>query len=76
MIQILTRPQCPACNATKRWLDQHGLTYSEHQLDAETIEWARSQGHKQAPIVVFGETSFGGYSPTDLEALEAAIKKG
>lgn len=76
MIRVLTKPACAACKRTKQWLDKHDLSYIETPLDAETVEWAREQGHKQAPIVVHGETSFSGYSPTDLEALEATIKKG
>ena len=75
MIRVLTKPNCPACKQTKAWLDKNNLDYTETQLNAETVDWALSQGHKQAPIVVFGETSFSGYSPTDLEALKVTIQE-
>lgn len=75
MIRVLTKPKCGACVQTKKWLDHNSVEYAETELTPELIEWARENGHWQAPIVVFGEESFSGYSPTELEKLKNKVKE-
>ncbi|OFT36224.1 hypothetical protein HMPREF3166_01500 [Corynebacterium sp. HMSC08A12] len=76
MIRVLTKPACGACIQTKNWLDRNSIAYTETTITPELAEWARENGHWQAPIVVFGEESFSGYSPTELEKLKNRITEG
>jgi glutaredoxin 3 len=62
---------CPFCNAAKAFLDERGLAYEEHDLDADPARRdemrARGGGHTVPQIWVHG-THVGGY--TDMVALE------
>lgn len=71
-ITVYSKPNCQACRATYRKLNQLGLAYEHVDIteDAEAMEYVMTLGHKEAPIVVLGDgTHWGGYRQTKLEAL-------
>lgn len=81
-IKLYTQPRCQPCKATKRWLDNRGITYQEvdvttHPDDAEAI---KSLGFKQAPVVIVStgdpetDLMWSGFDPNNLEKYTHSTK--
>ena len=51
IVEVYTRPGCMQCAATKRWLNQHGVTYIEHDADAYTDYLTHVLGCQALPVV-------------------------
>ena len=71
-VVVYTKPRCPQCDATKRKLDQLDIEYTtvDISLDDEAREYVLSLGYQQAPVVVFGDNHWSGYSPDRLAKLD------
>lgn len=74
MITVYSRPACVQCNATYRALDKIGIDYDVIDLseDPEALEYVRSLGYAQAPVVVAGDRYWGGFQPDLIAALVQA----
>lgn len=75
-IEVYSKPNCVACNATKKKLGKHGVIYD--LLDArEHIDTLKALGHMSAPVVVVydeGDTvvdHWDGYRPERVAGLAA-----
>lgn len=70
-VTVYSKPACTACNATYRALDKKGIPYNIVDLsqDDEALEYTRSLGHQQAPVVVAGEDSWAGFRPDKIVGL-------
>ena len=51
IVEVYTRPGCMQCAATKRWLNQRGVTYVEHDADAYTDYLTTVLGCRALPVV-------------------------
>ena len=51
IVEVYTRPGCMQCAATKRWLNQHGVTYIEHDADAYADYLTHVLGCQALPVV-------------------------
>lgn len=53
-VVVYTKPACQQCDATKRWLKQHAIRFTQHDLseDEETLEKIKSMGYQGAPVVI------------------------
>ena len=51
IVEVYTRPGCMQCAATKRWLNQRGVTYIEHDADAYADYLTHVLGCKALPVV-------------------------
>jgi glutaredoxin-like protein NrdH len=66
-------PQCIDCNTVKRWLGEHGYTFTERNIraDADALAKLRQLGYSSVPVTVVNDTVIDGL---DLKALQAALQ--
>jgi len=71
MTIVYTKPQCVQCDATKRWLDNHGIEYSTVDIteDQEAFDKIVSLGFRAAPVVDSPVGSWSGFNPDKLSQL-------
>jgi mycoredoxin len=65
-VQIYTTSWCPDCRAAKRFLDSHGIEYSEIDVDrdpAASAEVLRRVGKRAVPQLVIDGEWFQPYKP-------------
>lgn len=75
MIVIYGKPQCVACDQTKKWLQRNGLEYREEQLadHPDIVEEVKASGYSSAPVCVTDEGEWwAGMNPGKLKAYRAA----
>jgi glutaredoxin-like protein NrdH len=70
-VTVYSQPACPQCRATYRALDRQGTQYNVINLadDVRALEWVRSLGHRQAPVVVTESGNWSGFQPDKIAAL-------
>jgi glutaredoxin-like protein NrdH len=53
-VSVYTQPGCQPCKATKRWLDQRGLTYTPVDVSESPADLAaiKALGYVGVPVVV------------------------
>ncbi|MFW0767316.1 glutaredoxin-like protein NrdH [Trabulsiella odontotermitis] len=70
-ITIYTRNDCVQCHATKRAMESRGFEFEMVNVDQhpEAVDSLRSQGFRQLPVVVAGETSWSGFRPDMINRL-------
>lgn len=76
-ITVYSKPMCVQCDATKRALNKQDLVYEEVDLteDPNALEFVKSLGYVQAPVVMVGDQHWAGYRPDLIKkiAKEAAL---
>lgn len=75
MIVVYSKPQCMACDQTKKWLERKGLAFEEKALadHLDVLEEAKASGIMSAPICVTDQGSaWGGMNLDKLREYEAA----
>ena len=75
MIKVYGKPQCMACDQTKKWLERNGLEYEEEQLadHPDIVEEVKASGYTAAPICVTDQGEWwAGLSLERLRAYKAA----
>lgn len=72
MVTVYTAKNCPACTATKSWLERRGIAYRLEWLkeSIEAMELAQANGFTAAPIVVAGGESWSGFRPDLIDKIE------
>jgi glutaredoxin-like protein NrdH len=72
-ITVFSKPNCVQCDATKRTLNNLGLDYEVTDLteDPASLEYVRSLGYLQAPVVVAGDDHWSGFRMDKIKALAA-----
>ncbi|MGV0656757.1 glutaredoxin family protein [Mycolicibacterium thermoresistibile] len=70
-ITVYTKPQCPQCEQTKKWLDGKGIPYETRDvtLDQEAREYVLGLGYLGAPVVVADGEHWSGFRLDRLKAL-------
>ena len=70
-ITVYTKADCVQCDATTRTLDKAGLAYEVVDLttDAAALEYVRTLGHCQAPVVVTDTDNWAGHRPDRCKSL-------
>lgn len=70
-VTVYSKPSCVQCNATCRALDKKGVEYQTIDIsqNAEALEYVRSLGYVQAPVVVTGQDHWSGFRPDKIESL-------
>jgi glutaredoxin-like protein NrdH len=71
MITVYSKPACPQCNATYRYLKKAGLKYTSIDVteDADAAEYVASLGYQSAPVVVVDDDHWGGFRIEKIAAL-------
>lgn len=72
---VYTTPACVQCQTTKKLLDKYGIIYEEIDLatDADSMEYVRSLGHTQAPVVEYDDNHWSGFRHNLLQNLIQAL---
>lgn len=71
-VLLYSKPNCPQCDFTKKFLDDHQIAYSTIDVmeDAAALEKVKSLGFQSLPVVVAdGMAPFHGFRPDLLENL-------
>ncbi|CBT77236.1 glutaredoxin electron transport component NrdH [Glutamicibacter arilaitensis Re117] len=68
---VYSKPSCVQCNATYRALDKKGIPYEMIDIsqDVEALEYVRSLGYTQAPVVVTDRDHWSGFRPDKIDVL-------
>ena len=74
MITLYSKPQCPQCDATKRWLTKNGTQHTELDItdNPDARDYVMALGYLSAPVVVAGTDHWSGFRPDRLDKLSAA----
>ncbi|MBV7363104.1 glutaredoxin-like protein NrdH [Actinomycetaceae bacterium TAE3-ERU4] len=79
-ITVYSKPNCVQCTATYRALDKQGAQYTVVDLsqDEKALDYVRSLGHAQAPVVVAGDLNWAGFRPDMIKRVvsQAAVVNG
>lgn len=72
-VTVYSKPNCPQCDFTKRYLDDMGTPYNNVDItqDKEALEQLRHHGYLGVPVVAINSLadSWGGFRPDELEKL-------
>jgi glutaredoxin-like protein NrdH len=70
-ITVYSKPACVQCTATTRALDRQGLDYTivDVSTDEQAYERVLGLGYRQVPVVIAGETHWGGFRPDMISTL-------
>ncbi|GAB4621151.1 redoxin NrdH [Mycobacterium avium subsp. hominissuis] len=68
---VYTKPACPQCEQTKKWLDGRGIAYETRDVtvDPAAREEALALGYTAAPVVVADGDHWSGFRLDRLKAL-------
>lgn len=73
MVVLYSKNNCVQCKATKKILNQIGISFKEINTDdnPEYLIFIKDNGFKQLPVLEKdGEMLFSGFRPSDLKNLE------
>ncbi|MDR1392826.1 MAG: glutaredoxin-like protein NrdH [Bifidobacteriaceae bacterium] len=75
-VTVYSQPACPQCHATYRALERAGIAYSVVNLSdaVPSLEYVRSLGYLQAPVVVAGSEHWSGFRPDRIAALADSLR--
>lgn len=77
-ITVYSKPDCPQCRMTKRFLDARGAVYDTVDVteDVDAYRAVRALGYRAAPVVCIGNGTFNdhwsGFQPDRLTEAVAA----
>ncbi|GAA2230428.1 NrdH-redoxin [Herbiconiux moechotypicola] len=71
MTTVYTKNNCRPCEATKRWLTKHGLTFVEINLDEhpEARDQLVARGFMESPVVDSPIGTWSGFRPDLIDLL-------
>ena len=72
MIKIYTKPNCMACNFTKNFINDNGITaeFIDVTKDEQVLSYIKDLGYNAMPVVyVDDSTHWFGFRPDELEKL-------
>jgi glutaredoxin-like protein NrdH len=74
-ITVLSKPNCVQCTATKRALDNKGISYETIDIteDLDALSRAKELGYRSAPVVIAGEDHWSGFQVDKIEALAGRL---
>lgn len=72
-VTVYSKPACVQCDATYRAMDKNGIDYTIVDISSDQIalDYVKSLGHMQAPVVVAGADHWSGYRPDRIRELAA-----
>lgn len=73
-VTVYSKPACVQCDATYRAMDKNGIDYVIVDISSDPIalDYVKSLGHMQVPVVVAGADHWSGYRPDRIRELAAA----
>lgn len=74
-IEIYTTPTCHYCKMAKAFFQEHGLAYTEYDVQADLArreEMVKKSGQMGVPVIVIGNDLVVGFDQDKIEELVAA----
>ncbi|MDR2465637.1 MAG: glutaredoxin-like protein NrdH [Streptococcaceae bacterium] len=73
MVKVFSKNNCMQCKMVKKYLDENGVQFVEHNIDEEPnlVDYLKEQGYQTVPVVETKEISFSGFRPDQLKGLVA-----
>jgi len=70
-VTLYSKPACPACTGTERYLDKHHIAHDTVDLSThpEAMAMVQSLGYSSAPVVIAGDQHWSGLRPDRIAAL-------
>jgi len=78
-ITVYSKPSCVMCEATYRGLLSKGIDFNltNVAVDSDSLEYIKSLGYLQAPVVVTSVGHWSGFRPDKInELLQAMLEAG
>lgn len=74
-VTVYSKPACVQCDATYRAMDRKGINYTVVDIsqDAAALEYVRSLGYLQAPVVVTDDAHWSGFRPDQISTLATKV---
>lgn len=68
---LYTMPDCPQCNATKKYLDRYSIEFDTVDISTneEAYSLVKSLNYKSAPVVTNGTMHWSGFRPDKIALL-------
>ena len=73
MITVYSKPNCMACNFSKKYLEDKGVEFKEINVfeDKEALAMLRDKGYSQMPVVDVNGEIHTGFQPNVLAKVES-----
>lgn len=70
-VLVYTKPACPQCEQTQRWLDGRGIAYETRDVTADpaALDVVLALGYTAAPVVVADGEHWSGFRLDRLRGL-------
>jgi glutaredoxin len=71
-VVIYSTPTCVPCDQAKRWFQDHGVAYTEHDVTRDPVraaELVRLTGQNAVPVIRVGQQVLVGFDPLQLAKL-------
>ena len=74
-VTVYSKPACVQCTATYRAMDKKGIRYTvvDVSQDGVALEFVKSLGYLQVPVVVAGADHWSGFRPDQINSLATRI---
>ena len=72
MIKVYSKPNCMACNFSKKYLEDRGVEFEEIDVfkNAEALAMLRDKGFSQMPVVSIDGEFHTGFQPNILAKVD------
>ncbi|MBD3689804.1 glutaredoxin-like protein NrdH [Nanchangia anserum] len=76
-ITLYSKPRCVQCDATKRAFAKQGIVFTEIDMtvDAQALDYVKSLGFTQAPVVVADGDSWSGFRPDKIKGVATELAR-
>lgn len=73
MTTVYTKPACVQCDATKRLMDNLGISYEAIDITKDEEAYTRlvDMGYQSVPVVITNNGSWSGFQPDKINLLAA-----
>lgn len=72
-VQVYTLPGCVQCKLTMNAMDRQGVPYEPVDMAIqENLDYAKSLGYMQAPVIVAGSDHWSGFRPDLIQQIAAS----
>jgi len=73
MVTVYVKPACVQCDATKRYMDRRGISYTVVDIteDSDALDMILGMGFSSAPVVLSEKGNWAGFQPDKINLLGA-----
>ena len=73
MVTVYVKPACVQCDATKRYMDRRGISYTVVDIteDSDALDMILGMGFSSAPVVLSEKGNWAGFQTDKINLLGA-----